>query len=412
MKKTPSVVKKNSSRALEVLSDLDVRVSMIQALIPLGLKAVGELLQEEVTQLAGIWYERKASDRPWRRWGRQQGSVYLSDQKVPISVPRVRNIKTDQEVDLQAYKRFQNPRKLDEGLLLRVLKGISCANYQACAEAVPEAFGISSSSVSRRFIKATAEKLRQFQNRSLETYNLVALFIDGDAEDKMLIALGITINGEKIPLGFVQTSTENGRVCRQFLQELIRRGLRYHEGLLVIVDGSKGLITAIRKTLDGYALIQRCQWHKREDVVAYLPKAEQHRMRRKLQAAYNIKTYEGARKALNLLKPQLELMNQYAKNSLEEGLEETLTLHRLGMAEHLEKSFRTTNCIESLNSQVGNRVRNIKRWKNSSQRHRWLAAALLDIEPRLRKVKDFRYLPLLKHAIQRELKLDRQRLSA
>jgi len=121
---TPSVVKKNSSRALEVLSDLDVRVSMIQALIPLGLKAVGELLQEEVTQLAGIWYERKASDRPWRRWGRQQGSVYLSDQKVPISVPRVRNMKTDQEVDLQAYKRLQNPRKLDEGLLLRVLKGI------------------------------------------------------------------------------------------------------------------------------------------------------------------------------------------------------------------------------------------------------------------------------------------------
>ena len=105
-------------------------------------------------------------------------------------------------------------------------------------------------------------------------------------------------------------------------------------------------------------------------------------------------------------------MNQYAKNSLEEGVEETLTLHRLGMAEHLENSFRTTNCIESLNSQVGNRVRNIKRWKNSSQRHRWLAAALLDIEPRLRKVKDFRYLPLLKHVIQRELKLDRQRLSA
>ncbi len=419
---SPSEVKEEQEESVDTATSradgtdpsLDVRIALIQELIPLGLEAVADLLKEEVIRLTGPRYSRKSADTSYRRWGSQPGSVYRTDQKLPIRVPRVRNVQFDVEVPLSGYHRFQAPRNMDEGLLLRVLKGLSCRNYQACAQAVPETFGISSSLVSRRFIKATQAKLKLFQERSLQQYDLVALFLDGKtfAEEEMIVALGVTIEGEKIPLGFVQAANENERVCRQFVDDLIRRGLRYEAGLLVVIDGSKGLFNAIRKALDGYVCIQRCQWHKRENVVSYLPKGQQENTRRKLQKAYEQEAEEDVRAALKALEPELALINQSALASLKEGLDETLTLHRLGMMPYLKQSFRTTNCIESLNSQISQLTRNVKVWKNSSQRHRWLAAALLDIEPRLRKVKGFRYLPMLRQALQRELNLKQKVLSA
>ena len=141
----------------EDLSALDTRIELIQALIPLGLEAVAEELQSDVTRLTGEKYSRKGTKNSNRRWGSQQGSVYLSDQKVPLSVPRVRDVAADAEVSLDVYHQFQSPRRMDEGLLLRMLKGISTRSYEACAETVPEAFGLSSSTVSSRFIKASAE---------------------------------------------------------------------------------------------------------------------------------------------------------------------------------------------------------------------------------------------------------------
>ena len=388
------------------MSALDMRIELIQALIPLGLDAVAEELQNEVTHLAGQRYTRKKQQNPNRRWGSQQGSVYLSDQKVPICVPRVRNVVTDEEVSLQTYHHLQHPRRMDEGLLLRMIKGIGA--YQACAEAIPEAFGLSSSTVSRRFIKASAQKLKQFQDRSLAQYDLVALFIDGKtfADQEMIIALGVTTEGDKIPLGFVQAATENERVCRQFIQSLIKRDLVYHQGLLCLIDGSKGLYAALTKVLSGYVVIQRCQWHKRENVSSYLPKGKIDEIKKALQNAYDLPTYREAKAALNTLKPELALINEAALNSLEEGLEETLSLHRLGLMPQLKQSFRTTNCIESLNSMVAQLTRNVKRWTNSNQRLRWLATALLDIEPRLRRIKGFRSLPKLRLALVKDLKLD------
>jgi transposase-like protein len=387
--------------------DLETRLSVIQALIPLGLEAVADLLQQEVAQLAGVRYARKGSEQAHRRWGSQRGSVYLMDQKLPLEVPRVRDVEADTEVSLAAYRALQTPRKMDEGLLLRVIKGISCRNYKTCAESVPEAFGISASSVSRRFIKATAKKLKQFQERPLDDYDFVTLFIDGKsfADEEIVIALGVTMDGQKIPLGFVESATENERICRQLIQDLIRRGLCYDQGLLVVLDGSKGLRSAVTKALKGYVRIHRCQWHKRENVVSYLPETERPRIRRKLQKAYDCDTYEKAKAALEALKPELKLMNQSAVASLEEGLEETLTLHRLGMLPFLKRSFRTTNCIEALNSMTGDLTRKVRRWNNSPQRHRWVAAALLDIEPRMRRVKGYKHLPLLRQALKNDLNL-------
>ncbi len=384
---------------------LDGRIEAIQLLIPLGLQAVAAELERAVVELAGARYERKAADQPLRRWGSQRGSVYLGDQKLPVEVPRVRNVADDSEISLAAYQTLQTPRNLDEGLLRRMLKGIATRNYEGCAETIPETFGLSSSTVSRRYVKATARKLAQFQERSLEEYDLVALFLDGKsfADEQIIIALGVTLDGQKIPLGFVQAATENERVCRRFLADLVDRGLQYEAGLLVVIAGAKGLYKAVMSTLKGYASVQRCQYHKRKNVESYLPKCEQSRIRRKMEVAYSKPTYEGASKALEALRPELELMNQSALSSLEEGMEETLTLHRLGLIPTLGQSFRTTNCIENVNSLLHQLTHNVRRWTNSAQRHRWVATALLDIEPRLRRIKGCRHLPMLRQALQTEL---------
>ena len=389
----------------EQVEDLDGRIEAIQWLIPLGLQAVAEELQKAVVELAGPRYQRKASDQPLRRWGSQLGSVYLADQKLPVDVPRVRNVANDTEVPLDVYQALQTPRQMDEGLLLRMLKGIATRNYEACAETVPEAFGLSRSSVSRRYVKGTARKLAEFQERSLEGYDLVALFLDGKsfADEEIIIALGVTLDGQKIPLGFVQAATENERVCRRFLSDLVERGLQYEAGLLVVIDGGKGLYKSVMSVLRGHACVQRCQYHKRQNVVSYLPKSEHSGIRRKMEAAYGKPTYAEAKAALDALKPGLKLINQSALRSLEEGLEETLTLHRLGLMPMLKNSFRTTNCIENVNSLLEQLTHNVRRWTNSSQRHRWVATALLDIEPRLRRVKGYNHLPMLRQAIQAEL---------
>ncbi len=385
--------------------DIDSRVALIQALIPVGLERVHELLQEEVEHLAGKWYQREGRQPGYVRWTSQRGSIYLADQKLPITVPRVRDRLRDQEVPLQGYERLQRPRGVDMGLLHKVLGGLSTREYERCAEAVPEAFGLSASTVSRRFIRASARKLRELSERRLEGYDLVALMLDGKtfAEDEMVVAVGVTITGEKVLLGFVQTATENRKVCAAFLRELVERGLRFDLGLLVVTDGAKGLHAAVREVFEAAAVLQRCQWHKRENVLEYLPERHRATFRRKLQAAYEHPTYEKAKRALGKVRAELVLLNASAAASLDEGLEETLTLHRLGIFHELGTSLKTTNALESIHARVESRTAKVDHWRNSEQKQRWLATALLDLEPRLRRIRNYRALPLLREAIRRQL---------
>ncbi|MDZ7362726.1 MAG: transposase [candidate division KSB1 bacterium] len=170
-------------------------------------------------------------------------------------------------------------------------------------------------------------------------------------------------------------------MCADFLKSLIDRGLRYHQGLLVGMDGSKALRKAIAEVFGDHAVFQRCQWHKRENVVAYLPKSQQAEMRQKLQRAYEQPTCEKTKPALLRIRGGLKLLKQSAVSSLDEGLEETLTLHRLGVFKELGISLQTTNGSESVNSHVERLTRKVTSWRNSSQRQRWLASALLAIEP-------------------------------
>lgn len=403
------VVERDEYRELEV----DAKVEMIRALVPLGLMHVHELLDEEVTALAGERYARKGELERGSRYGTNPGTVRLAGQRVPIRVPRVRR-RNGGEIRLRTYETLQQGGEPNELLLRRVLYGISCRNYEAAAEAVPGAIGLSSSSVSRGFIEASAAKLREMQERDLSDEDVVAMVLDGKsfAEATMVIALGITISGDKRFLGFVETDTENERALTPFLRSLVERGLDISQGLLVVIDGSKGLRSAALKAFRNRVLVHRCQWHKRENVVSHLSKSEQVSWRKRLQHAYNRPEYGEALAALEKLHAELDERNQSAAGSLEEGLAETLTLHRLGVYRLLGRSLKTTNCLESVNALVEERCAKVDHWKNSSQRQRWLATALVDIEPRLRKLMGYRHLPRLRTALKSELKLETQTSTA
>ena len=387
--------------------DLDPKVELIRSLVPLGLMHVEELLDEEVTALAGARCARKAGAIEGRRHGHNPGTVGLAGQRVPIRVPRIRRV-AGSEIPLRSYAALHGDRAVNDLLLTRVLYGISCRNYEAAAEVIPGAIGLSGSTVSRGFIQASAAKLRELQERDLSGEDVVALVLDGKtfADATMVIALGITLSGEKRFLGFVETDTENAPVLTLFLRALVERGLDLSQGVLVILDGGKGLRAAVRKAFRGRALVQRCQWHKRENVVSYLGKHEQVVWRQRLQRAYNRPDYNEAIGTLETLHRELDERNQSAAGSLAEGLDETVTLHRLGLFGVLGRSLKTTNGLESVNALVEERCAKVDHWQNSSQRQRWLATALLDIEPRLRKVAGYRHLPKLRAELKQALKID------
>ena len=397
----PEVVSREEYAGME----LDSRLELIRSLVPVGLMAVYQELDREVVSLAGVRHSRKSGGPKHYRHGTNPGTVRFLGQRVPIEVPRVRG--PEGEVRLESYDNLHRGGGLDELLFRRVLYGISSRNYERAAEQIPGAIGLSSSTVSREFVEASAAKLREFQERDLTDLDLVVLFLDGKtfADDEMVIALGVMLSGEKQILGFVQTETENERVVAQFVRSLLDRGLDTSSGLLVVIDGSKGLRSAIRKVLRRRAVVQRCQWHKRENVVSHLPRKEQSSWRGRLQRAYGRPTYEEAKRELLEIRDELAEINESAVRSLDEGFEETLTLHRLGLFAKIGRSLKTTNILESVNAQAEERCGRVDHWQNSKQKQRWLAAALLDIEPRLRRLVGYRHLPTLRGAIMKDLKL-------
>ncbi len=387
--------------------DLERRVGLIQELIPLGLMAAAAELQREVEELAGMRYGRKDGEgEAVYRFGSHAGTVLLGGQRVPMRVPRVRT--EEGEVQLRSYDLLhRGVAAADERLMERVLYGVSCRNYETTIGPRRGAIGTSKSTVSKEFIAASSRVLRTFTERRLDEEDFVAMFVDGKyfAKDEMVIALGIAMDGSKRVLGFVQAGTENTRVLSSFFSSLIDRGLIIDKGILVCIDGSKGIRSAARQVFKKRALIQRCQWHKRENVVSYLPRDQQSWMRKRLQRGYDRPTFGEATKALKKVRSELEAENQSALASLDEGFDETLTLHRLGVFAKLGRSFKTTNCIESINSMAEGLCSKITHWKNSKHKQRWLAAALRDIEPRLRRVHGHKYLPSLRSALMNDLNI-------
>lgn len=404
------VKRRNALKQLKELNgidDVDIKVSLIQALIPVGLEKVTVLLQDEVSRLAG---QPRKHGKVNTRWGSQGGSVYLLDQKVPIDVPRVRNKALNAEVKLKAYQRLQEPHRLDEQLFLKLLNGLSTHKYRQSAELAPEVFGISASNVSKRFKKCGKAYLEKLLNRRLDEYDFVAIFFDGKsyAKDGIVIALGITTEGHKVIIGMEQMNTENSRSTGQFLDKLIGRGLKYDQGLLCVIDGAKGFTKAIEDKFKECAFIQRCQQHKKENITSYLPKGLQKTYRLRLSQAYAQATYSQAKQALNVIAAELNRVNPSAAASLREGIEETLTLHKLDLSRELRRSFSSTNCIESVLSQVGQFTDKVDHWRNGRHIQEWVASSLMHIEPNLHKVNGWRYLKLLRERMQSAMRNQRQ----
>ena len=283
--------------------------------------------------------------------------------------------------------------------------GVSTREYRAAAEAVPEAFGIAKSSVSRRFIRASADALRHFHTRRHDDREWWVLLLDGKpfADDQVVIALGVTTDGEKRVLGLVQTATENKRSCATFVRELVERGFAAPQGLLVVLDGAQGLRAAVRDVFGEDIAVQRCQWHKRENVLSYSPKSKHPEWRRKLQAAYAHAAYADAQHALQRLVRELATLNESAARSVEEGLEETLTLHRLALHADLRRSLSTTNLIESVMAQIERKTQRVDHWRTSDQKQRWCAATLLQIEQNFRRIRGLKHLPLFRTALKDKL---------
>lgn len=378
----------------------DVKIAMLESHLDLCRLLVNEILEEEVAALCGAKY---AHDKPqqgrYSRWGVNPGSVRIGEHRLTISVTRVKDHEADQMVTLKSYERLRDTTLDEEYLLRGILLGLSVRDF-ADLHAQPSARALTKSAVDQAFIERSAERLKEFEARRYDELEFVALFMDGKylVGQQIVLVLGVTLQGRKVPLGFVQTTSEHHLPCVDLFKQLLRQGLQVRGGLLFILDGAKGFHKAVTEVFGAQALIQRCQWHKRENLFSYFAKDRHVWLKEQLHSAWAQTDYATAHTALQDLAQRLERENRSAANSLREGLAETLTLQRLGMTE-FSRSFATTNCIENLNSQLEKTTRNVKRWTNSDQRHRWVAASLLEAEPRMRKVDNYERLPYLQRAI-------------
>lgn len=372
--------------------------------VGVGLAVVQELFEAEVTRLAGPKGKHDPDRRAYRH-GQEDRQLTLGGRRVQVSKPRVRSVQ-DQEIELRTYRAFAQRDLLTEAALGRMLAGLSTRQYPVGLEPMGkvEALATSKSAISRRFIQGTEQKLAELFGRDLSQLDLVAIFIDGVeiAEHCVVVSLGVDMDGRKHPLGLWEGTTENKTVCNALLGNLIERGLNVEQPRLFVIDGGKAIRAAVISTFGTYAVIHRCREHKRRNVLEHLPQAERMFVSRKLNKAWSEPDARRAEAQLRALAKQLETKHPGAAASLREGLEETLTVTRLGLSGSLLDTFKSTNPIESMISIARDVTGNVKRWKNGKMVVRWMAAGLLDAEKRFRRVKGYREMVLLRRALRKE----------
>jgi putative transposase len=364
------------------------------------------LMAGEVKDLCGDMHER-VSDRTFTRHGFQEGLVSTMDgAKVNIERPRVRNVKTNQEASLETYAALNDRDLLDERALALISAGVSERQFIKVLQKGIKKKGVSASSISRRVLRSAAVAMAEFEQRRWNKHKFIALFFDGVRMGQYLVVacVGVDLSGRKHVLAIQPGATENERVCRDLIRNLIDKGLDVDGQYLFIVDGSKGLRAAIREKFGKEAVFQRCQEHKIRDVEAYLPFKEREKIRSKMQAAYNCRTYQEASERLQEVRSSLAIFSEQAVRSITEGLEDSLTLHKLGIWGGLKSALRTTNIIESTFSTLRRRTRNVSNWQDESQIQRWMAQGLMDAESRFRKVPGRRSLTRLRQKLGEKYK--------
>ncbi|MFN0091461.1 MAG: transposase [Acidimicrobiales bacterium] len=391
-----------------------MREGLLAASVAVGLGVLGEFLAAEVTEKASP----KGRHNPRRtavRHGSEQATVPLGGRRVPVDKPRLRAADGSGEIRLDTWDAAQAVDLLSEHMVAAALAGVSTRSYQhAALEQVGDiaARSTAKSTVSARFVAATRARLEELRNRDLGGRRWLVVYVDGFefAGQVMVGALGVDAEGNKTPLGIIQGTTENKTICRDLLARAVERGLDASSGLLFVLDGAKALHAAVRDLFDGQPVqIQRCRQHKTENIVGYLPAAEKGWVRRKLAAAWAEPDPAEARAGLQELARKLDRLNPDAAASLREGLEETITINRLGITGALSRTLATTNPIESSIDIVKTHARNVKNWNSDRRTHserpadmrlRWAAAGLLAAEQQYRRVKGHRQLPALAAALQ------------
>lgn len=394
-------------RRIQLPLDREVFIELVQdslenLALELGLLVAAGLLEDEVTRLCGPRYERRA-DRTHTRYGHQRGVATLAGQKIAIDRPRVRQAGGGAEAPLETYARLQSPDAMPRAVLRRMVRGVSTREYEHVVDMARDGFGVAKSSVSRDFVRASAAEVKALAERRFEAVRFAALMIDGVeyAGETMVVALGIAADGTKRILGVRQGATENAAVCTALLEDLQARGLDTTQPTLLVLDGSKALHAAAQRVWGENAVIQRCQVHKRRNIKAHLPEKHHAELDRRLTAAYQGDDFEEARKSLETTAKWLSRLNPDAAASLREGLEETLTVVRLGLKGPLRRTLATTNPIESALSVTRRVTARVTRWRDGDMRLRWCTAGLLRAESKFRRVKGHRGMGSLLKALER-----------
>jgi putative transposase len=382
------------ARVQEALGELveAAKEGLLALSVGVGLAVLAELMEEEVDEVVGPKGKHDA-DRVAVRHGHERGEVTLGGRRVPVERPRVRSADGGRELRLATYEHFGSRDALARVVLERMLAGVSTRRYGRTQEPVGEqvegeARSTSRSAVSRTFVERTREGLAELMRRRLDDVRLAALMLDGiELKGRTnVVALGITTEGVKIPLGLWQGSTENATVATALLSDVVERGLDPEQGILFVVDGSKALRKAIRDVFGERAPVQRCLRHKERNVFEHLPERDRPQVKRRLRRAWALDDHERALAELRTLDSELERSHPGAASSLREGLEETLTLTRLGIRGNLKRTLESTNACESMIECVRRTSRNVKRWQSGEMCLRWTAAGMLEAERQFRRI--------------------------
>jgi putative transposase len=368
----------------------------------LGLLALQGMLQHEVGGLCGGRYERGQGDRPSRS-GTAPGSLALGGRRVEVRRPRVRQ--DGHEVPLRTWEALAGDDPLNRRAVEQMVIGVSTRKYRRSLEDVPRGVverGTSKSAVSRRFVAATGKKLDEWMNRDLGALEIVAIMIDGIYIDEhvVLVALGFGKTGDKHILGMHEGATENIEACRTLLANLVERGVDSCRSRLFVIDGSKGLRRAISDVFGKRALVQRCQVHKRRNILEHLPEEKQTSVAAILAEAFRASSSKTAKGRLTALASRLASDYPSAAASIREGLDELFTVKELGLPEDLERSLSTTNAIENVNNGIRDITRRVKRWRGGSMILRWLGAALHELQGHFHRIKGFRGMKILIAALE------------
>jgi len=386
------------------------RATLLDLVFQIGFTGVMQMLEQEREVLCGARYKHDRERNAYRA-GTTPGELALGGRRVTVRRPRVRS-KDGAEIPLKTWEALSNEDPLTERALEQVLVGVSMRNYGRSLERLPphiESRGTSKSAVSRRFIEISTDALAAFMNRNIGELDIRALMLDGIVvgAHTILIALGFDGKGEKHVLGICEGATENAEVCKSLLTNLVDRGLPTNRTLLAVIDGSKALAKALRDVFGKRVLIQRCQVHKKRNVLSHLPEKERQSIGNAISFAYRCRNAEQAMQLLTNLARRLEKKRPGAAASLREGLEETLTVLRFGLPEALEKTLCTTNAIENLNATIRRVSHNVKRWNDGTMALRWLATALGEAQKGFRRLKGYHGMPKLIQTLQaNDAKLD------